>query len=173
VSLADARVVFLDETHAGAFRELRLFALRDSPDAFGSTYESEAARPLADFAQRLREAAVFAAFIGDEMVGMAGLARQTGPKERHKATLWGVYVKPHARGMGLARRLIEAALATAATQVEQVHLTVAAQNRAASALYEKLGFVRYGLEPRGQRTPDGRYLDEALMVCLFERMTVG
>ena len=38
------------------YRDIRLRALRDAPDAFGSTWESEAARVDADWAARLQAA---------------------------------------------------------------------------------------------------------------------
>ena len=55
---------------------------------------------------------------------------------------------------------------TARTQVLQVHLAVTASNGAAVALYEHLGFIRYGTEPRALKV-NGRYLDEHLMVLQF------
>ena len=62
--------------------------------------------------------------------------------------------------------MVEQVLARARTRVEQVHLAVTANNAAAVALYEHLGFVRYGTEPRALRV-NGRDLDEHLMVLRF------
>jgi ribosomal protein S18 acetylase RimI-like enzyme len=46
--------------------------------------------------------------------------------------------------------------------VEQVHLGVAATNEPAVRLYQSMGFVEYGREPRAIKLPD-RYVDEFLM----------
>jgi len=48
--------------------------------------------------------------------------------------------------------------------VEQVILTVAAENSRARRLYERWGFTVYGTEPRAIKLSDG-YMDEVLMVC--------
>lgn len=49
-----------------------------------------------------------------------------------------------------------------AGEVEEVRLAVVASNTAAVRLYARLGFRRYGLEPRALRVGD-RYHDELLM----------
>jgi RimJ/RimL family protein N-acetyltransferase len=59
--------------------------------------------------------------------------------------------------------LLDASLDAMHGIVEQVHLTVVADNRPAIALYERCGFRSYGLEPRSLRSPGG-YADELLMV---------
>ena len=71
------------------------------------------------------------------------------------------------RGTGVGRRLLDHVIAHARTQVQQVHLAVTAPNAAGIGLYESLGFVRYGTEPRALKVGD-RYLDEHLMVLQFQ-----
>ena len=88
-------------------------------------------------------------------------------KTRHRGDIWGVYVAPDARGTGVGRRLMQHVLAHARTRVQQVHLAVTATNVAGIGLYEQLGFVRYGTEPRALKVGD-RYLDEHLMVLQFK-----
>ena len=44
---------------------------------------------------------------------MAGFYALEGPKTRHKGVLWGMYVKPAARGRGLAKALTERVMAQA------------------------------------------------------------
>lgn len=98
---------------------------------------------------------------------MVAFYPQAGEKLRHKGVIWGVYVRHEARRQGLARRLIEAVLAHAGTQVELVQLTVTVANDPARALYRSLGFVDYGLEERALKFAD-RYVDEALMVKFLD-----
>src|SRR5882757_6663592 len=76
------------------YRTIRLAALAREPDAFGSVYDVEVARPLSAFAERLATSVVFAAHIGDRIVGMVGLKPETGPKDSHKGFVWGLYVRP-------------------------------------------------------------------------------
>jgi ribosomal protein S18 acetylase RimI-like enzyme len=94
---------------------------------------------------------------------MAGFARQTGPKDRHKGFLWGMFVDPTMRGKGVGAALVAAVCDHAAPRVEQVTLTVVTTNTPAIALYQAAGFQSYGVEPRALKSPSG-YADEMLMV---------
>jgi RimJ/RimL family protein N-acetyltransferase len=152
----------LDPAEAVPYRAIRLEALATSPEAFGSTFESEAAEDLDFFAGRLTSSTIFGGFEHDAFLGVAGFRRNDGPKERHKAALVGVYVRPEARGAGLARRLVGAVLDHARGRVEIVQLTVTFGNDAARRLYTQIGFVEYGLERRSLKQ-GGRYYDEILM----------
>ena len=71
-------------------RTIRLEALQQHLEAFGSTLEREAAEPLGFFAERLARNAVFGAFQGEALVGVAGFYAQEGPNTRHKGVLWGM-----------------------------------------------------------------------------------
>lgn len=148
------------------YREIRLEALRLHPEAFGSSFEDEAARPLAFFEQRLTGNKIFGGFRGLELLGTAGFMPESGAKRVHKGHLWGMYVRPEARGSGLARRLVEAVLEHAQYQVELIQLSVVLGNVAAHRLYLSLGFEPYGIEARSLKL-EGRYLDEVHMVRML------
>lgn len=163
------RILTADD--AAAYQALRLRGLRESPAAFGSTYESEVDIPLSDVAERLargtgREDVMFGAFDDDggALVGLAGLRRQNGPKSRHRAGVWGMYVAPEARGHGVGRALMDALIAHARTLpgLERLTLGVEGGNQAARALYHAVGFVTYGIEPQAYKL-DGEYWDSELM----------
>jgi ribosomal protein S18 acetylase RimI-like enzyme len=156
----------LSSTDAAAFREIRLEGLQQDPDAFGSTHESESAQPLSFFADRLDRTAVFGAFRGSELLGVAGFAVQPGPKHAHKGLLWGMYVRPRAREIGIARRLAEAVIEHARSRVELLQLSVVSENAAARRLYTSLGFEEYGIDRRGAKY-QGRYHDDVLMVKML------
>ena len=152
------------------YRRLRLSALRTTPDAFGSTYDAEAALTDEQHANRLATSVVFGAYAGDEIVGVVGCKRHDGARERHKAFLWGFYVEPATRRSGIARLLLEASLGAMQGVVEQVLLTVVADNQPAIALYEQFGFRPYGMEPRSLKKSSG-YADEMLMVLFLADRT--
>ena len=151
---------------AALYRAIRLEALEAHPEAFGASFADEAAQPLTFFAGRLAGNTVFGGFDGAMLLGAAGFRAQTGLKHAHKGLLWGMYVRPAARGTGLARELVDAVLAHAQGRVELVQLTVVADNVTARRLYEARGFVAYGMEARSLKV-DGRYLDEVLMAKML------
>jgi ribosomal protein S18 acetylase RimI-like enzyme len=145
---------------AALYRDIRLEALQRRPEAFSSTFEVEAAWTLARFAERLAGSAVFGAFGGSDLLGIAGFYIQPGRKEAHKGMLVGMYVRPAARRAGIARRLVAAVLDHARRHVELIQLTVVSDNEAARRLYAGLGFVEYGIEKNALKD-GGR--DEVLM----------
>lgn len=87
----------------------------------------------------------------DELVGMMGLNRARHAKAAHKMELFGMYVRPEARGRGLARRLLAAAIehARGVDGVTQINLGVTETSAAACRLYAAMGFETWGTEPRG------------------------
>ena len=156
----------LGATDAALFREIRLEGLARDPDAFGSTLEAESAQPLSLFEQRLEATAVFGAFRGSELLGVAGFRIQPGPKHGHKGLLWGMYVRPGARQTGIGRKLVEAVIEHARRQVELLQLSVVSDNQAARRLYASLGFEEYGIEPRAAKYRR-KYHDDVLMTKLL------
>lgn len=162
----DIRQLFEADTEI--YQALRLRGLREHPDAFGSSYEEEAPRSLDVVAERLRPIGdnfVLGAWESETLVGTVGFWRENHVKTRHKGGIWGVYVVPEARGAGVGRALMEAALVRvrSLSGLERVNLEVAANNLAARALYLSMGFVPFGTEPHALKV-DGRYVDEELMV---------
>jgi ribosomal protein S18 acetylase RimI-like enzyme len=152
---------------ARLYREIRLEALQQAPEAFGSTFEHECSRSLAQFEEALTKADVFGAFRETALLGMAGYRTQAGPKQAHKGLLWGMYVRSIARGTGVAKHLVEAVLGHARERVELVQLTVVSENEAAQRLYRSCGFVAYGHEVHALKQ-GGRYYDEVLMAAALD-----
>jgi RimJ/RimL family protein N-acetyltransferase len=164
---ADIYIRQLTPGDAALYRSIRLEGLKESPEAFGSTFDAEFTKPLAWFFDRLSSSVVFGAIrdaklLDAKILGVAGFAIRDGEKEAHKGLLWGMYVRPDARGAGVARRLVEAVIAYARPHVELIQLSVVVGNEQARRLYARLGFVEYGIE-RNSLKHDGRYYDEILM----------
>jgi RimJ/RimL family protein N-acetyltransferase len=158
----------LGPADAAAFRALRLRGLRESPDAFGGSYEEEAAQPVESTAAMLENAApgdvVLGAWDEDALLGVVALRREPRHRARHRAGIRAMYVAPEARGRGVGRALLDAVVAHARA-VEGIHrleLGVTVTNEAARALYLRAGFIPYGVQPDAYRQ-DGRSLDSELM----------
>lgn len=108
---------------------------------------------------------MFGAFTGASLVGIVGIARDTGYKERHKSLITGMYVTLGSRRGGAGSLLLRAAIdqARSWTGVEQVHLTVSEVAIEARRLYDKNGFREWGREPRALCW-QGRCADESHMI---------
>lgn len=158
---------------ANQWWRLRLEALEGDPAAFSASLEDHRKLSLEEVKKRLgvglQDAFVVGAFENGSLLGMAGFYREQNPKVRHKGRVWGVYVTPKSRGTGLGRRLLKTVLDRARTidGIEQLHLSVAATQAAASRLYCSLGFVPFGCEPRALKIGD-RYIDEEYMVLRLD-----
>ncbi|SAL17829.1 GNAT family N-acetyltransferase [Caballeronia humi] len=153
----------LTTADATDYRDIRLEGLRLHPDGFGASYEDEKSEPLAWFETRIANHAVFGGWLADGTLGgVAGLLVPIGAKLKHKGVLWGMYVRPAARGTGLAAALVEKVLDHARGVVEEVQLVVAPDNEAAIRLYRAAGFEQFAREPRALKI-DGVYHDSLLM----------
>jgi ribosomal protein S18 acetylase RimI-like enzyme len=163
IVMPQAIIRHLTPADAADYRAIRLAALKNAPDAFGSTYEMESERPLSGWEERLQTPGAFGAYIGGEIVGLARFVQDSGsPKERHKGSVFGMYVAPHVRGQGIGSTLIEAVIKHASGTVEQLRLGVVDTNEVAIRLYRKHGFEIYGTEMRALKTETG-YSNEVLM----------
>ena len=165
---------------ASVYWALRLRALREEPESFGSAYEESKDRPLVAVTERLRSQTAGENFLlgafeeaedadgadGPRLVGIVAFDRASGLKNRHNADIYQMYVAPEARGKGYGRALVEALIARARALdgLENLLLAVTTVNTAARVLYRALGFAVYGAQPHALKLPDGRYLDEELMI---------
>jgi ribosomal protein S18 acetylase RimI-like enzyme len=160
-------VRILGPENAGAFRALRLEALERHPCTFAAAHDEESGQSAAEVAERLVRQTVFGGFVDGALVGVAGFAAPTLAKKMHKGVLWGVYVSERLRGHGLGRKLVARVIEHARGRVAQLHAAVVTGNAVACGLYRDLGFVSYGIEPRGLKA-GGRYFDQALMVLMLD-----
>ncbi len=164
-------VLRLAPRHAPAYRELMLQAYAQHPAAFTSSAPERAALPLAWWEERLADApdageAVFGVLDGEALVGTVGLLFEKRAKGRHKATLFGMMVRSSHRQGGIGGRLVGAALdhARSLPHLLLVQLTVTEGNDGARALYERFGFVAYGVEPYAVSLGE-RYVSKIHMWC--------
>lgn len=151
-----------------AFWQLRLQALRDHPEAFGSDYVTSRQQGPT-YAERGyfdgNTNRLFAAFTAEgALVAQAGTYAETG-KRSHIANVISVYTHPDHRGQHLASRLVQACIDHLRSQpgITSIRIAVNARNVAAIRTYEKLGFVTWGEEPDAIRTADGSCHNELHM----------
>ena len=88
-------------------------------------------------------------------------------REVYRGVAWeSVYVASDARGRGIGRQLIEAAIdVSEAAGIWTLLAGIEAENAASVAVHERAGFRRIGMQERVGRDPAGRWRD----VILFER----
>jgi ribosomal protein S18 acetylase RimI-like enzyme len=100
--------------------------------------------------------------VGGQIRGHADLHGGLLPSEQHRTTL-GIGLERPWRGQGHGRELLEAAIGWARAQrFAWLDLGVFAQNAAARALYQKLGFVEVGIT-RDRFRVDGVIIDDVQM----------
>ncbi len=128
-----------------ALRHIRLRALADAPDAFGSTLAEEAARAddaWRDWASRADRGIVVAERAG-RLVGLA--SGGPAPGNDGAAGLYAMWVDPALRGSGVAADIV--ALVEDWARVAgypAIGLGVTTTNQRAIALYERLGYADTG-----------------------------
>ncbi len=146
-----------------ALRALRLESLALYPANFAADLDQESAMPKEQWLARMATAVTFGGFMGGTLSGMVVFSRPSRPKLAHTGDIGAMYVRDAARGTGLADALIRAVLDHAAGVVEQVQLTVNAENARAIRFYERHGFRPIGRIPRSLNIA-GRYYDDLLML---------
>lgn len=125
--------------HWLTLKTLRLAALTQDPDAFGSTLAREQGQPEAFWRARIESAAANILACVDGVP--AGLTTLAYPQGHPDAWIYGVWVAPHARGCGLGEALMqEAARIARCAGAQRLLLEVADTNAPAIALYARLGF---------------------------------
>jgi ribosomal protein S18 acetylase RimI-like enzyme len=166
-------VKLLGPADAVAYRALRLDALKRHPCAFRASFDEEAGQSLEELAARLEADAVFGAYCDGALCGLAGLEIPQARNKRHKGTLFGVYVCPDRRRAGLGTTLVSRVIEHARSRVEQLHAAVVVTAEPARALYRKLGFEPYGLEPRALKVGEEYFDQELLVLQLDDRATAA
>ncbi len=127
------------------FRDIRLAALTDSPDAFAVTVTDALGRSDSDWEHMVRQrcasdvSATWIAHRGGLSVGVVAAFADPLSEEVELVSMW---VAPAARGVGLARRLVDAVIAWADERSAPcVSLWATRGNDPAQRLYATAGFV--------------------------------
>lgn len=133
------------------YRKVRLECLQKFPDSFGTRYEDEILKAELPFEKFLKENSqdeiVFGVFADDILIGICGFIREKRTKTRHRGEIVGMYIKPDFAGRNIGFELLKLTIehAFADSEIEQITLGVVAESQSANKLYERVGFVEYGL----------------------------
>jgi ribosomal protein S18 acetylase RimI-like enzyme len=148
VGLVGVRRVRPDEWRA--LRALRIRALEESPDSFGSTAVEARERDEDDWRAWAAagscspDRAVFVAVENNRIVGLCGsFLHDDDPRTAQIVAMW---VEPAYRGRRLAERLLgEASRWSAETGAQELVLDVTETNESAQRLYRRAGFAETGV----------------------------
>ncbi len=161
----------LESQDGVSYRQLRLEALKNYPESFGSSYEEESQADMSKFVQHIgSEAAskfMLGAFDGSALIGMCGFLQGDRNKTRHRGNVTPMYVEPAHAGQQIGRRLLAEAIkkAFAIPEIEQLELEVVVGNAAAEKLYEQAGFQTDAVMKR-QLKVAGQYYDFRHMLLI-------
>lgn len=133
------------------YRIFRLTALKRYPHLFRADADEEAQKPLASTERRLKESPAnrwTGAFDASRnLIGCIGFRREPGIKRRHIGQVLGLQIAPQWQRRGIATALLQDVIAQASSLgISQIQLSLTLPNEAAEKLYDRLGFVTYGLE---------------------------
>jgi len=131
------------------YRDLRLRALADAPDAFARTLAEEARLSDAEWRRRIDAAAsspLALAVVAEWEARPVGIAYgRVDEAAREQAHLFAMWVAPEARRQGAGRALVEAITVWArGVRARRVVLEVTRGNDAAARLYARAGFAPTG-----------------------------
>jgi GNAT superfamily N-acetyltransferase len=134
----------LTPTDASLLRELRMMAISDAPEAFGSTLQETAERSVQTWRHMLRpERNPFFIFEVENVIG--GLIGGLSPSENSVAQLVSMWVSPQLRGRQVSDQLVEHVIRWAVEAGAcRITLHCTEGNLFAERLYARHGFSRTG-----------------------------
>lgn len=138
------------------WRPVRLAALADAPEAFGSTLADWADAPEHRWRTRLSIPGALDLLAHAEDDSVVGMASGVPGEDPGSAELISMWVDPAARGRGVAAALIRAVATWAASAgADTLELSVMPDNATARRTYERCGFT--AADEPGDPLPDGRH----------------
>lgn len=136
-----------------SLRGLRLQALSDAPEAFGSTYERELARTTEDWRRWITPGVTFLLQVENDLRGLVAGVRDT--TDAHVIHLMAMWTHPAVRGSGASDALVRALLGWARSNgARLMRLHVVRENDRARRFYQ-----RHGFRSTGRETARDRYVE--------------
>ncbi|GAA4877638.1 GNAT family N-acetyltransferase [Serinicoccus chungangensis] len=139
--MSEIHVRVLGPDDWSSYKDVRLRALRESPEAFVASAEEEEAFPDDRWQERMERSRRVLAYDGDEVVGVVSVGTGHRTNIPGAGELFGLWVAPARRGTGVARRLLEkAAKVGREIGLRQLVYWVGTDNGRAVAFASSFGF---------------------------------
>lgn len=163
--MTDIKVRLLVKDEWQLYRDVRLAALRDAPEAFIARFEDEASYDDDFWRDRMSHATRIVAEYGNEPVGLVCLGLHN--EDPQTGEVFGLWTAPSVRGQNVARDLVAVARQKAAEDDHRLlYFWVVSDNASAVGFASSFGF-RPTSERRPVRVADGeaeKDADEVAMV---------
>ncbi len=158
---------------AELFRSVRLEALKEAPNDFESSFESESQMLLPELQQLMQQHAIVGGLLAGQLKGFAIIDAVRLPRLAHRARLSSVYVTRDVRGTGAAESMLNWMLKEFTRYFSLYRLGVREDNERAIAFFKKVGFEPIGVEPQalflGINDGKPEFVNELQMACIRER----
>jgi ribosomal protein S18 acetylase RimI-like enzyme len=148
--MEEIEIITLSHEGWKQYRDLRLRALKEEPQAYSSTYEENVKHPDEFWMERLKDSEdgkqwLLFAKRGEELVGMAG-----GIFLDEKDTVYviAMYVAKEERGQGISKKLMEGLIEKVKENklIRKLSLRVSTNQPEAQNLYKSFGFKEFKQE---------------------------
>ena len=152
------------------YKKIRLDALMNNPESFGSSYREELNKDDKKWKERFKDTnrTVFIAFNHKLPIGVALVSYESAERFKHLAHIYSMYIKKEFRGKGISNLLIKSIMLSLKRRknIKKIKLNVVKQQVPAINLYKKFGFKIVG-ELKKEMKIKNRYYDEYLMERLL------
>lgn len=163
-----------------AFKELRLSALKELPEAFGVSVDEEINKSKDEWQDFLQSACMqqtcwlICAKVDNQFVGMIYAEREAGEYFKHLIWIKKVYVKPSWRNRSVGKQMLDAIteLLLHDPWAEQLVLWVTCDMISAIKLYKKAGFTIVGTLEKAINI-NGTFYDNYLMQKTLQKESVS
>lgn len=144
------------------YRNLRIQALKDAPQAFLDDIDEAERRPKEEWQDKSKN--VYFAEENNKLIGMIAAYQDKRSKLKHILNIVSFYVLPEYRGQGVGKALLMKIIdeAKQIEEVKKLQLGVITTQESAYQLYLSLGFKKVGEQKYAVKVGD-RYFDEYLM----------
>lgn len=146
--MSNMQILEASEVNVNDYRRLRLEALREEPQAFGSAYNEHIDLPITEWQKWLlnyiegNDNWMIFATSDSKLVGMVGAYLIEGDCKDKSAQIIAMYVTEEMRGRGISKLLMQNLLQKLANEalIKEVVLEVNVEQAAAVSLYKSMGF---------------------------------
>ena len=161
------RIKTLTKNDAEDYRQIRIEALYNNPDSFGTMYQEEAAETIEYFRNKIpidSNNFILGCYNDNKIIGIVVFHQESRIKTKHKAYIRSMYVKEEYRRQGIGELLLNELIekAKAIDGIEILLLDIVTNNIPAKRLYLSFGFKTYGVEKMAYKF-NNQYFDMEYM----------